>query len=113
MRVEATLSDIRGQQLDEAARDFGISRSELISEAVAVFLISLSECRRGLRLALVDATQARIVRELVTPSLAQQEWHTHREKISLSEGDALAAALASEDEPTLALRKLMSRRRGK
>jgi metal-responsive CopG/Arc/MetJ family transcriptional regulator len=35
MRVEATLPEVRGQQLDEAARDLGVSRSELISKALA------------------------------------------------------------------------------
>ena len=64
MRVEATLPDARGQQLDDAARELGLSRSEIISEAVAVFLTSLSECRRGFRLAFVNAAEPQVVREL-------------------------------------------------
>jgi hypothetical protein len=111
MRVEATLPEARGHQLDEAARELGLSRSELISEALAIFLTSLHEYRRGLRLALVDTAGARIVREIVTPALAQLEWHAHREKITLRDGDKLAAALASDPEPPPALRKLASRRR--
>ncbi len=113
MRVEATITDARGQQLDEAARELGLSRSELISEAVAIFLTSLHEYRRGFRLALVNTAEAKIVRELVTPALAQVEWHAHREKVALRDGEKLAAALASDAEPTPALRKLVSRRRAR
>ena len=113
MRVEATLPDARGQQLDDAARELGLSRSEIISEALAVFLTSLSEARRGFRLAFVNATEPQIVRELVTPALAQLSWHAHREKAVLADGAALATALASDAEPTPELRKLVSRRRRK
>ena len=113
MRVEATITDARGQQLDEAARELDLSRSELINEAVAIFLTALTEYRRGFRLALVNTADAKIVRELVTPSLAQVEWHAHREKVTLRAGEKLAAALASDAEPTPALRKLVSRRRAR
>lgn len=111
MRVEATIPTIRGQQLDDAARELGMSRSDLIGEALAVFLTSLPECRRGLRLALVDASRDKIVREIVTPGLSQVEWHSHRERITLPDGKVLAKALAADGEPTPALRKLMARRR--
>jgi hypothetical protein len=82
----------------------------VISEAVAIFLTSLHECRRGFRLALVNTADAKIVRELVTPALAQIEWHAHREKVTLRGAEKLASALASDAEPTPALRKLVSRR---
>lgn len=111
MRVEATLSEARGQQLDEAARELGVSRSELINEAVAILLTSLHEYSRGFRLALVNRTAGTVVRELVTPVLAQVEWHTHREKLTLAKGEKLAAAISADPEPTTALRKLVSRRR--
>jgi hypothetical protein len=80
---------------------------------VAILLTSLHEYRRGLRLALVSTAEARIVRELVTPALAQVEWHAHREKVILPDGKKLAAALASDAEPTPGLRKLASCRRAR
>jgi hypothetical protein len=111
MRVEATIPDARGKQLDEAARDLGLSRSDLIGEALAVFLTSLTECRRGLRLALVDAGQERIVREIVTPALSQIEWHSHRDTVKVTNAKAITKALLQDAEPTPALRRLMTRRR--
>ena len=111
MRVEATIPDARGQQLDEAARELGLSRSDLIGEALAVFLTSLAERRHGLRLALIDAVRGKIVRELVTPALSQIDWHAHRETITLPTGTVLAKALASDVKPTPALRKLTTRPR--
>ncbi len=111
MRVEATLPDPRGKQLDEAARELGISRSELINEAVAVFLTALSEHRRGFRLALVNHDEPSTIREVVTPALAQLQWYTQRETLTLPSGDALATALASEGAPEPKLRGLASRRR--
>ena len=110
MRVEATIPDARAKQLDDVARDLGLSRSDVIGEALAVYLTSLAECRRGLRLALVDAGEARIVREIVTPALSQLEWHAHRERVTVSDAKALGKALAAE-EPTPALKRLMGRRR--
>lgn len=109
MRIEATLPDGRGQQLDAAARELGLSRSELISEAVSILLTALHECRRGFRLALVNAAERKVVRELVTPALAQVEWQAHRGKVTLPNG----AKLAADPEPTPALRKLTARRRRK
>jgi hypothetical protein len=113
MRVEATLPDARGQQLDDVAEELGLTRSQLIDEAVSVFLASLLEARRGLRLAFVDTAAQRIVREIITPSLAQLDWTAHREQLTLSENEAraLAKALDDDSEAPPGLRKLLRRRK--
>jgi hypothetical protein len=112
MRVEATIPDSRGEQLDEAAKQLGVSRSQLIDEALVILLTSFMEAgRQGLRLALIDS-EHRVVRELLTPSLAQLEWHQHREKITLSAraGSSLLQSLDDDSEPKPALKKLFARR---
>ena len=59
MRLEATLPDSRGDALVKLADELGLSRSQVVDEAVALFLKAVLEIRRGRRLVTVDAVTKR------------------------------------------------------
>ena len=54
MRLEATVPDSRGTAIVELAEELGLSRSQLIDEALALFLKAVVEVRRGNRLVTMD-----------------------------------------------------------
>ena len=109
MRIEATLPEARGQALVELARDLGLSRSQIVDEAVALFLKAILEARRGRRLVCLGSESAGPVCEIATPTLAQMEWAAHRKELTLSEEalDSMARLVESPPEPTPALRNAM------
>src|SRR5512132_1503942 len=83
-RVEATVPEIRQKQLAALARDLGLSKSQVVEEAVALYLMAAEEAKRGLRLAMCDAETGKAVRELITPSLGQLEWASQRQRVVLT-----------------------------
>ena len=110
MRVEASVPESRGRQLAEVADELGLTKSQLIDEALSVYLTALMEARRGVRVALVDVVTQKAVRELVTPALSQLEWTSHREAVVLprDEFERVVALLNDPREPPEALKSLMS-----
>ena len=74
MRIEATIPDGRAASLGEAAQQLGITRSQVIDEALALYLTALLEVRAGRRLVSTDPTRAERDRELVVASLASLRW---------------------------------------
>ncbi len=110
MRVEASVPDFRGRQLAEVADQLGLSKSQLIDEALSVYLTALMEARRGLRMALIEPGTQKAVRELVTPALSQLEWAAHREAVLLSkdEFDRVVALLDNPPAAPDALKSLMT-----
>ena len=89
MRLEATVPDNRGTAVLELADELGISRSQLIDEALALFLKAVLEVKRGRRLVTLDPRSSRPACELATPTLAALEWALKPEKLELS-AEALA-----------------------
>ncbi len=83
MRLEATLPDSRGDALVKLADELGLSRSQVVDEAVALFLKAVLEIRRGRRLVTVDAVTPGPVCEMATPTLATLEWTAHSEQLKL------------------------------
>jgi hypothetical protein len=83
MRLEATVPDNRGAAVLELAKELGLSRSQLIDEALALFLKVLLEVRRGRRLVLIDPQSSQPVCELATPTLSALEWAMRPEKVDL------------------------------
>jgi hypothetical protein len=81
MRIEATISDARGEQLQQLADELHISKSQLVEEALSVFQKAVLELKRGRRLAIVEADLQRTVCEVASPSLTQLEWASHREQV--------------------------------
>lgn len=83
MRLEATIPDIRGQAAIRLAEELGLSRSQLIDEALALFLKAVLEVRRGRKLVTLDPTSSQPACELATPALSALEWAQQPEKLNL------------------------------
>jgi hypothetical protein len=84
MRLEATLPDSRGDALIKLADELGLSRSQVVDEAVALFLKAVLEVRKGRRLVTVDAVTPGPTCEMATPTLATLEWTANAEQLRLS-----------------------------
>ena len=89
MRLEATVPDTRGSAVIQLADELGLSRSQLIDEALALFLKAVLEVRRGRRLVTLDPRSSAPACEIATPTLAALEWAQKPEKIELP-AEALA-----------------------
>jgi predicted transcriptional regulator len=60
MRLEATVPDSRAQAVDKLADELGLSRSQVVDEAVAMFIQAVTAARGGRRLVSVsDASSTR------------------------------------------------------
>jgi len=84
MRLEATISDVRAAQLDDVVEELKTTRSQIVEEALALFLKAYMEAKSGRRVAIIEAESRRAVAEVVSPSLTQLEWAARKEKIVLS-----------------------------
>ena len=89
MRLEATIPPSRGNAVDALADELGMSRSQLVDEALALFLKAVLEVRRGRRLVTLDPRSSQPACELATPTLSALEWALSPQKLDLSV-DALA-----------------------
>ncbi len=81
MRVEATIPESRGSAVAELAEELGLSRSQIVDEALALFLKAVLEIRRGRRLVMVgpDASET----EIATPTLSALEWAAQPQRVEL------------------------------
>ncbi len=89
MRFEATIPDNRGNAVVQLADELGLSRSQLIDEALALFLKAVIEVRRGRRLVTFDPGSSQPACEIATPTLSALEWALKPEKLTLP-AEALA-----------------------
>ncbi len=96
MRLEATVPDNRGNAVLQLADELGLSRSQLIDEALALFLKAVIEVRRGRRLVTLDPSSLTPACEIATPTLAALEWALRPEKLELP-AQALAKMKARID----------------
>lgn len=83
MRFEATIPGSRGAAALELAEELGLSRSQLIDEALALFLKVVLEVRRGRRPVMIDPQTSQPACELATPTITALEWAMNREKLEL------------------------------
>ena len=112
MRLEATVPDNRGSAVVQLADELGLSRSQIIDEALALFLKAVLEVRRGRRLVTMDPSSSAPACELATPTLSALEWALKPEKLklpaaALAKMQALAAAAPA---PSPRLRAAAKRR---
>jgi hypothetical protein len=98
MRLEATVPDSRGAAILELAEELGLSRSQLIDEALALFLKAVIEVRRGRRLVTLDPSSSHPAAEIATPTLTALEWAARPQKLDLAPA-ALAKVQAQLDRP--------------
>ena len=84
MRLEATIPDSRGSAVLQLAEELGLSRSQLIDEALSLFLKAVLEIRRGHRLVTLDPRTSQPACELATPTLSALEWAIKPSRLDLS-----------------------------
>lgn len=114
MRLEATVPDNRGNAVVQLADELGLSRSQLIDEALALFMKVVIEMRRGRRLVTLEPGSSAPACEIATPTLAALEWALKPEKLELP-AEAIAkmqALAASAPTPSPRLRAA-AKNRGK
>jgi hypothetical protein len=111
MRVEATLPDSRGQAPDQLADDLGLSRSQVVDEAVGLFLKAVLEARRGNRLVTLAGNKPAC--ELSTPTLAAIERTARSQPLVLSESavEKIADLLDNPPAPSARLAQAFRRKR--
>ena len=83
MRLEATIPDSRASAAIELADELKLSRSQLIDEALSLFLKAVLEVRQGRRLVTMDRESDEPACEMATPTLAALEWAQRSEKLEL------------------------------
>ena len=98
MRFEATLPQARGEALVALAKELGLSRSQLMDEALALFLKTVLEVKRGRRPVFIESS-GQIASEFVSPTLAHLEWTGHQQQLELSHEEIAKLASLLEDEP--------------
>lgn len=109
MRIEATVPDSRGAALAELAHDLGMTKSQIIDEALALFLKVILEARNGRRLVTVGAAGDAAC-EIASPSLTQMEWMLRRAPLVISAGglERIADLVSDPPEPTEALKAALA-----
>ena len=112
MRLEATVPDSRGNAVLELADELGLSRSQLIDEALTLFLKAVLEVRRGRRLVIVDPRSAQPACEIATPTLAALEWAQNSQKLELPADavEKMRALTKAAPKPGTRLKKAAKRR---
>ena len=95
----------------ELALQLGLTRSQVIDEALALFLKAVVEVRRGRRVVTVAQDGAGIACEMSTPTLTMLEWANQRETIEVTPEayDRVVDLVNSPPAPTAAFRKAMQR----
>lgn len=113
MRLEATISETRREQLRALQAELKLSKSQVVDEALSIFLKAYMETKRGNRLAIVEPETQRTVCEVASPSLSQVEWASFRRSVKLSSAATkkVRRMIGRPAAPTPALRKAMARRR--
>ena len=84
MRLEATVPESRGAAVLKLADELGLTKSQLIDEALTLFLTAVMEVRRGRRLMTMAHGASQPACEIVTPTLSAMEWAMQPEKLALS-----------------------------
>lgn len=108
MRIEVTLPDNRGAALIKLAEELGLTRSQFVDEAVALFMKAIMEVKKGRRLVTVDSMGAQAACELATPTLTTLEWGSNPVSVKLppEEFDRLVELTNEAPAPTESLRKV-------
>jgi len=95
--------------LRELAEELGLSKSQVIDEALSLFLMAVMEIRRGHRFVSVGE-EGDSHAEVITPTLAQLRWMFTRSAHGLSPAavERMERLIESPPPPTEALRETLS-----
>ncbi len=99
MRFEATVPEARGTAVVELADELGLTRSQLIDEALTLFLKAVLEVKRGRRLVTLDPRTSQPACELATPTLSALEWVLQPQRLTLSGGAVAKMQALTEAAP--------------
>jgi hypothetical protein len=113
MRLEATVPDARGSAVAKLADELGMSRSQIVDEALALFLKAVLEVRRGRRLVTLDPRSSQPACEIATPTLSALEWALSPERLELpaSALEKMNKLVEAPPEPSPRLRAAAKRHR--
>lgn len=113
MRLEATVPENRGAAVLQLADELGLTRSQLIDEALTLFLKVVLEVKRGRRLVTLDPRTSQPACELATPTLSALEWAMQPETLTLpSEAlEKIAALTKASSKPSKRLSAAAKRQR--
>lgn len=114
MRLEATIPDARAEAVLALAEQLGLSRSQLIDEALALFIKAVLEVRRGRRLVTQDIHNEQMRCELTTPTLTTLEWALALQHIALPDEalDKIQQLIDAQPTPSATLRAAAKRHGG-
>ena len=113
MRIEATIPDGRRDQLETLQAELGLSKSQVVDEALALFLHAYLEAKKGRRLAIIESESGKQISEVTSPSLGHVEWTNYRQSLKLSAAavEKIRQMVKKPAAPTAALRKAFARAR--
>ncbi|MFZ5478062.1 MAG: hypothetical protein ACOZNI_14905 [Myxococcota bacterium] len=111
MRLEATIPDSRGAAVAKLADELGMSRSEVVDEALTLFLKAVIEARKGRRLMMVDTDTGLPACELATPTLTAMEWTQQELVLPEAAVATIAEVLEKPPAPGRRLTEAMRRKR--
>jgi hypothetical protein len=100
MRLEATIPDTRGTAVSKLAEELGMTKSQLVDEALALFLKAVLEVRRGRRLVTLEPGKSQPACELATPTLSALEWALAPEKLELPSSALTKIAKLTQPAPS-------------
>jgi hypothetical protein len=112
MRLEATVPDSRGQVLEQLADELGLSKSQVVDEAVAIFIQAVSAVRGGRRLVAVAPDERSAPDCLITtPTLSALEWTSRSEPLQVSPQalERVRALIANPPAPSARARTAAAR----
>jgi hypothetical protein len=111
-RIEATIPEPRLEQVKDLEKELGLSKSQIVEEAIALFFKAVLEVKRGLRVGFI-AEDEKVVREFTSPALSQVEWAAHRETVRLSNRgfDRMQELVSKPPPPAPALKAAIARRK--
>jgi hypothetical protein len=109
-RIEATIPDPRLRQVQELESELGLSKSQIVDEALALLFKAVSETRQGKRVGFV--ANSGHVTEFSSPSLSLLEWTVDKKPLVLTNESFDRVVELSSAPPNAALKRASRRRKG-
>ena len=112
-RIEATIPEPRLQQVKDLEEQLGLTKSQIVEEAIGLFFKAVLEVSQGNRVGFLANDKKSLAVEFTSPALSQVEWATHRETVRLSDrGFARMRQLIDKPPvPAAALKAAVARRK--
>lgn len=112
-RIEATIPEPRLAQVKHLEEELGLTKSQIVEEAIGLFFKAVLEIRQGHRVGFVANDRKSLVVEFTSPALSQVEWAAHRAPLTLSNRgfDRMQRLVDKPPAPVAALKAAVARRR--